>query len=194
MIPHIVLAWGDIEVPRDDERGPGVPAAHLGGEAFEEVELVVELGIEDPVGGVAAGGDIEVLDLDPRDRGRDAAGVALPADGEVRGVLEGQTGSDRHAVPALLAADPQVWKTSIGEGPDRKLGLSALDLLQAENVGGMPLDEASHMVGAQADRVDVPGSDPQAHGGESSARFGDVEPPPSSRRDKAPIHFSQGGR
>jgi hypothetical protein len=43
----------------------GITAAHLGGQALEEVELVVELGVQRAIGNVAAGRDVEVLNLDP---------------------------------------------------------------------------------------------------------------------------------
>ena len=54
----------------------------------------------------------------------------------------------------------------VDEGLNRELASLALDLLQAQNVGRGLLDEAGGLLGAQADGVDVPGADTQAHGWE----------------------------
>jgi hypothetical protein len=95
----------------------------------------------------------------------DAAGVALAAGVEQgRHVLQWQARGDGHAVPALLAGDLQVRQAGGDEGLAWKLGLLALDLLQAQHVGPLLVDEAGDLLGAQADGVDVPGGDTEAHG------------------------------
>ena len=70
-----------------------------------------------------------------------------------------------HPMPALLSGDLQVRQAHLPEGVHRELALAALDLLQAQHVGGLFLDEAGGLFGAQADGVDVPGADSQTHRG-----------------------------
>ncbi len=54
----------------------------------------------------------------------------------------------------------------VDEGVQRELPLAALDLLQAEYVRRLLLDEAGDLLGAQADGIDVPGAEAKAHGGD----------------------------
>ncbi|MNC95525.1 hypothetical protein D3C83_126750 [compost metagenome] len=67
MAPDVVLVRGDVEIAADDlpprEGGVTEPGFQLG----EEAHLVPELGVELGVGQVTAGGDVEVLHLDPGD-------------------------------------------------------------------------------------------------------------------------------
>ncbi len=163
MAPDVELARGHVEVARDQDRVGRVARRHLAGQALEEVELVVELGIERPVGHVAAGRDVEVADLDPGDDPGDAAGVALAAGVERAGRLDRQARGDGHAVPALLAGDGQVRQAHVHEGLGREFGLPALGLLQADDVRSALGDEARHLLGAQPYRIDVPRRHPQPH-------------------------------
>ena len=78
--------------------------------------------------------------------------MAFAADVQGRGRLERQARGDRHAVPALLAADLQVRQSGLGQASARELGLLALDLLQAEDVGRLLADEAGDLLGAQTRR------------------------------------------
>jgi hypothetical protein len=63
-----------------------------------------------------------------------------------------------------LAGDLQVRQTGLNEGRDGELALAALDLLQADHVGRRFAGEAGHLRGAQADGIDVPGGESEAHG------------------------------
>jgi hypothetical protein len=67
-------------------------------------------------------------------------------------------------MPALLAGDPHMRQAHGGEGLPGELGLLTLDLLQAQDVGRLFVDEARDLLGAQADGVDIPGGDTKAHG------------------------------
>jgi hypothetical protein len=60
--------------------------------------------------------------------------------------------------------DLQVRQAGGGEGLAWKLALLALDLLQAQDIGRLLVDEAGDLLGAEADGVDVPGGDTKAHG------------------------------
>ncbi len=141
-------------------RSLGVSRRGDTGEPLIEVELVVELGVDGPVGGVAAGRDVEVLHLDALHHYRDAARVALTADLKLRTRLERKARSDGDAMPALLAADRQMRQAHLHKGFSRGNSPSlALDLLQAQYVRRLFGDEARHP-GRRSKRtkgVDVPG-------------------------------------
>jgi hypothetical protein len=68
-------------------------------------------------------------------------------------------------VIALLAVDRLVRPAGSGDLLTRKLLVEALDLLQAQDVGLHIAQEAEHQPQAQADGIDVPGSDGDGHGG-----------------------------
>ncbi len=183
VVPDVVLAGSHVQVPGDHQGRRRIAAGHLAGQPFEEVQLVVELGIDRPVRDVAAGGDVEVVDLHARDLGRDAAGVALAANVQRRSGLQRQARGDGHPVPTLLALDLQVRQAHVGEGLDGELALPALDLLQAQDVGGLFGHEAGDMIGAKAHRIDVPGAEAKAHRpniGVSCARRLRLESPASA--------------
>jgi hypothetical protein len=120
---------------------------------------VVEFRVQGAVGDVAAGGDVEILDLDAVDHHADAAGVALAADIQPGRLGDRLAAGDGYAVPALLTADLQVRQAHGLEGRPGELVLQAFDLLQAQDVGPALGDEAGDLIGAQADRVNVPGGD-----------------------------------
>ena len=62
MAPHVAFERRDVEVADDDRRlvQPHGPARH----ALDEVELLAELGIDRPVGRIAAGGHINIFEPD----------------------------------------------------------------------------------------------------------------------------------
>jgi len=109
------------------------------------------------------GRDIEVLDLDAGHFRRDAAGVALAAVHQGRDVFDGQPRGDRHAVPALLAGDLDVFQAHGLEGLARELAVLAFDFLHAQDVGRLFVDEPGGLFGAEADGIDIPGGDTKAH-------------------------------
>ncbi len=85
MAPDVVLERRDVEVADQDRAARGARLApnharHL----VEESELVGEFRVERGVGLVAAGGDVEIVDLEPRrlagERHRDVAAIALVAE------------------------------------------------------------------------------------------------------------------
>ncbi len=90
VVPHVELARRDVQIAGDDQRRLGVAPGHLAGQAFVEIELVVELLVQRAVRRVAAGRYVEVLNLHPGHLGLHAAGVALPADVQGFDILERQ--------------------------------------------------------------------------------------------------------
>src|SRR5947208_3689372 len=66
-------------------------------------------------------------------------------------------------MPALLSPDPQVSVTRLGQRLGRELALLAFDFLQAQHVGRLLESEALQVFDPEADGVDVPRSDPEAH-------------------------------
>ncbi len=158
-----MLSRRHVEVAGDHQRGLGIARGHLGGQSLVEIQLVVELRIGLAVGRVAAGGNVEVVDLDAGHRGGDAAGMPLAADIQRPGVLERQARGDGHAMPALLAFDAQVRQAHLDEGAGRELSLPTLDLLQTDHVRRLLPDEAGDLLTAEADGVDVPGAEAKAH-------------------------------
>ena len=78
--------------------------------------------------------------------------------------------AQRHAadggdpVIALLPVDHAVHVAERFEGRVRELLLAALDLLQAQHVGPLLLEQTYDLADPQADRIDVPGSN-RDHGG-----------------------------
>ncbi len=146
---------------------------------------MVELGVQFAVGQVTAGGDVEVLDLDPGDHAGHAAGVALAAGLDLGRVLDRQARGDGHPVPALLPGDPQVRQAHLGKGLGRELAGLAFYLLHAQHVGRLFAHEAGGLFGAQADGVDVPGADTQAHGPSSGEAIGESCAQVAARRRRA---------
>ena len=165
MAPDVVLPRGDVQVAGDDQGGGRVPEAGLGGQAGEEIQLVRELRVGLRVGSVAPRRDVEVLDLDPRDPGPDNPGMALAAEVQGGGVVEGKSRDDSHPVRALLAADAHVRVAGSLELGPGEFPFPALDLLEAQDVRVLLARETDHLLGAEADGVDVPGGESQAHGG-----------------------------
>jgi hypothetical protein len=68
-------------------------------------------------------------------------------------------------VRALLAADAHVRVAGGLELGPGEFSFPALDFLQAQDVRVLLAGEPCHLLGAEADRVDVPGGESQAHGG-----------------------------
>ena len=163
VVPDIAFAGGDIEIAGHDQGTRLVLLGHDGGQLFIEVHLMIELGVQRPVGNVAAGRDVEVLHVDAGHAGRDAARVTQFADLEGVAVLKRQTACDGDAVPALLARHAKVGHAHVLESAARKLVGGAFDLLQHQDIGRAFGDEAGDLVDAQADGVDVPGGEAKGH-------------------------------
>ena len=164
MVPHVVLARRDVEVAGQHQRRGLVPAADLVGQLLVKVHLVVELGVQRAVGRVAAGRNVEVLHVHARDAAGDAAGVTQLADLKRVVVLDGQARGDGDAMPALLAAHPQMRQAHLLERRARELVGGAFDLLQQQDVRRALGHEPRHLIDAQANRVYVPGGEAKRHG------------------------------
>src|SRR5262245_66153876 len=96
MRPHVGWERRDIEIADHDHAALAVAPHGLepGGERLEEVELVAEAVVERGVGGVAAGGRIDIMQDDricARAFNREGAmaRVSAPATGAARGKREG---------------------------------------------------------------------------------------------------------
>src|SRR6185369_4206236 len=105
-----------------------------------------------------AGGDIDVVQLDPAGQLDDAVPAILALAPATRRVLvEGQPRQHGDTVIALHAVHQHVAVAERREGLAREMLVGALGLLQAEDVGLVLFDEAAHEIEAQPHRVDVPG-------------------------------------
>ncbi len=164
VIPHILLPGRHIEVSGHHQGRGGVAPGHERRQPLEEIQLVVELGVDRPIRLVAARGDVEVLHFHAGDHAADHAGVSFTADIQRRRRLNRQTRGDGDAVPALLPGDPDVGQAHVHKGLSGKFGLAAFDFLQAQHVRRLLRDEAGRLFCAQADGIDVPGADSKAHG------------------------------
>src|SRR5690606_5509059 len=133
----------------------------------EKVELVPELGIDVRVGLVAARRHVEIMQ-------QHLAPARLEPDGQVAAITDGAeiapldcrdraAGNGGNTVIALLAMDLDMAVADVAECLERKLVVRALGFLQAQNVGLGPLEKLDHQGETQANRVDVPGSNRQAH-------------------------------
>ncbi len=116
------------------------------------------------------------------ERHRDVARIVLAAEGTSINVCEGMTGEDRNAVIALLAVDGDVHEPHATHVGQRKLAVHALGFLEAEHVGTVLRDEAGDRLDPQADGIDVPGGDRQAHAGPRGGATIEA----AGRRRKAP--------
>ena len=120
-----------------------------------------ELGVDLRIGLVAARGNVEVVDVDPRrfvrERHGDMARVAL--DAEIASALRGEamTGDDSDAVVTLLAVERDVRIAEPMKLAARELPVGAFGLLQAEHVRLVLGEEARDEIDAQPHRIDVPG-------------------------------------
>ncbi len=155
----------DVEVAQQD--GAALVVA-LGrepvGQGVDHVELVAELGVLVRVRDVAAGRDVEVVQLDVAGQADDRVAALVDA-APVMGVAVGERHFRQNgdAVIAFLAEDEAVREAEIGhEVVGEQLGRD-LDLLQAEHVGVDLGDDAPERLLAQADRVGVPGGDLEVH-------------------------------
>ena len=120
---------------------------------------------------VAAGGHVEVVQLDRAEAGRvqhhaEMAAVAPAAPVRVVGAdFEGQAREDGDAVVALHAAPGDVVEAERAQPRLREELVRALRLLQAEHVRLQRLDQIGDQAAAQADGVDVPGGDAELRHG-----------------------------
>jgi hypothetical protein len=164
VVPDVVLARGDVEIA-DEDRPLGARVREPAAQLVHEIELVAELRIGARIGQVAAGGHVEIVDHHARwQAGGDVARVAAAAEVAGARVLERHAAEDHHAVVALLAARDGMGEAERGEDIERQLLDRGFRLLQAEHVGRVLAQEAGDGLGAQPDRVDVPGGDAERHG------------------------------
>src|ERR1700675_4823793 len=90
--------------------------------------------------------------------------MAAPANVAALEKPEGKAGERGDAVIALLAGDRDMVEAERAELKLRKLALDAFDLLQAEHVWLVGLDETGHEIEPQPHRIDVPGGKAKSHG------------------------------
>jgi len=88
--------------------------------------------------------------------------MPLPANPQDRRIADWQARGYGHPVRALLSGNPEVRQAGVHKGLAGKLGLLALDLLHAQDVGRILRDEFLNLLGPQADRIDVPGGEVEA--------------------------------
>ena len=77
--------------------------------------------------------------------------------------LNGTLESDRHAIVGLHALDQPVLVTQRLERLVREVLVRALGFLQAQHVGLAHPQVAFDVTDPEADRIDVPGGDGEAH-------------------------------
>jgi len=178
--PDVELAGRHIQVAGDHQGCRAVPPPGLSRQAGQEVELVGELGVCLRVRDIAPRRDVEVLHLHALDPCADAPGMPLPAEVELRRILEGKAREDGHSVRPLLPGDAHVRIARRLEGGAWKLPVPALDLLEAKDVRGLLGEETRHLLCPQAHGVDVPGGESQGHG-RSAGRPAKKRPEGASR-------------
>ena len=112
---------------------------------------------------VAAGGNVEIVDLEPgrlaAERHGDVARIALGAEIAPARLGEREARDDGDAVVALLAVERDVLVAELAELAARKLPVGAFRLLQAEHVRLVLAEKARDEVDAQPHRIDVPGGE-----------------------------------
>ena len=113
----------------------GEPCRHL----VDERELVGELVVDRRIRLVAAGGNVEIVDLEPVGAAAEphphVARVALGAEVARDRLDDRQPRDDGDAVIALLAVERDVLVAELAELAERELPVRAFRLLQAERVG-----------------------------------------------------------
>jgi len=121
---------------------------------------VAELGVEGPVGDVAAGRDIDILDPQPAVEpcaDVPCLAIVLPVVAQV--VVERQLRHDRHAMMHLLPVEQLVTVAQAMEQLGREDRIHRLGFLQAQYVGRFlaqqPLDDPR----AGTNRINVPRGD-----------------------------------
>ena len=148
-------------------RGPGLRSANQLRHLAVEIELVRELGVLVGIGNVAAGRDVEIVEQDriaaDVERGLDVPAILLAAAVMDVGGGERHLRDDRHAVVGLHALDQPVLVTQRLERHVREELVRALGLLQAKYVRLAQPQVAFDVTDPQADRIDVPGGNGEAH-------------------------------
>ncbi len=164
VVPDVGLERCDVEIAEEHEpRAIAAPGGEILFERGEHLELVPELRIGVGIGEVAAGGNVEVVELDAaRQMVDDVPAVRDPAPAALLARRKRQAGDGGDAVVRLLAVGVDVGKAQFGEQVAGEMSVLDLGLLQGEDIRLQPGDEAAKPVAADADRVDVPGGDAQA--------------------------------
>ena len=168
MRPHVVLERRDVEVAHENRSGRvigvGADGIHLG----DEIELVPEFPVDDRIGLVAAGRDIEIVQQDGRIAGRKAhrkmPAVLDLAEAPALDRLDRPARDRGDAVIALLPVHSDVLVTEPPEGIERKQVVRTLGFLQAQHVRRLFDEQALDDRHSQANGVDVRGGDGQGHG------------------------------
>ncbi len=178
MVPHVAFERGDVEIADDQRRA--VDRIGPAGHPVKEIELLAELGVFLAVGLVAARRDIDILDDHPVMLGQldpDMASLAIVLPVVAAEFPERRFRHRRDAVIALLPMHGEMLVSQRAERLVGELVLLALDLLQAQHIGRLLFDEALDDGHAQADGIDVPGSD-RNHGQRLRTRAGKTPPFP----------------
>ena len=164
--PHIMLQRRDVEIAEDDDFAIGFhilfrPVAH----GIDKAEFFIELLVHFGVGHIAARGHIEVVDDDAVLKlRRDMALVAVADHVMRRDQLQREFGEDGDAVVAFLAGEHDVLVAKAAHDAVREQRIIHLRFLQAEDIRRVAGDEARQQRLADADGVDIPGSDGDRHG------------------------------
>ena len=128
-----------------------------GPEAFEEIQLVGELVIHVRVRLIAAGGQVDIVNLDARDFRSDHTGMSVPTKIGGLNALDGQARGDGHTVmTALLTVQHEMRQAHFAKRLFREFPVLAFRFLQADHVRLFGGDKGFNIRRAQADRIDVP--------------------------------------
>ena len=123
--------------------------------------LLLRLRIRD----VAAGRNVDIVQLDVAGQQRDRVTAVLPFAPRLRGrALQRQPRQDGDAVVRLHAVDERVPIAERGQWRQRKAVVHDLRFLQTEHVRTECRDESLERGDAQAHGVDVPGDETKGHG------------------------------
>jgi hypothetical protein len=129
---------------------------------------VGELVVDRRIGLVAPGGDVEIVQADRvvavADGNGLMTGVGLAAESPDRRIEKRSLRGNGDAVVAGLAVDEDMGVAALMEDIEREAFGRALDLLQAEEVRALAVEEVRDQTDARTDRVDVPGGDGERHG------------------------------
>jgi hypothetical protein len=146
MAPDVELTGRNIEIAADDQRIPGIPQHHVGGQTSKEVQLMRELAIDGRIRLIAPGRRISIVDLDAGDARGNTSGMPFTADVEGARGLKRYRGCDRDPMPTLLADDLQVGISSGDEGVRGESGRLAFYFLQAQDLRPLRFGKPEHLV------------------------------------------------
>lgn len=158
MTPDIASERSDIEIADNDRWF--AKAFRPAGHPLKEIELLAEFRIQYPVGNVAPGRDVYILQTDAGFQSNaDVPRLAIVLPVVLARVLQRGPAKDRdsvvHTLPVELLMPVSVLREEIG----RENAIEHLRFLEAQDIRLLFCNEALNEVGARTNGVDIPGDD-----------------------------------